>query len=553
MYKIIIHNQQYSDYEVVNSNSFKVMSDININPLQEKLFNNDNFDIIDNNIICKHSMIRSNKYLAGVLDLSRTHGKVKKKFLYKCKPDDKRLPPFIIPYEKKYSFNKNITKIYITFEFLKWDSTAPYGQITQIIGPVNELNNFYEYLLYTKSLNCSIQKFTKDAIRQIKNRTNEEIIKDMQTSNNIPTRDKQSYYIFTIDNDHSNDHDDALSWNTETQTLSIYISNVALIMDHLDLWSSFSNRISSIYLPDRKRPMLPSVLSECLCSLKEGEHHITYVLDIKIINNEIISHDLSICNAYISKNFTYTDTIIDECKEYSYIKSFFKTTRNSDTVHKSMTYFNKYIAKVLLENKRGIFKNLVQEKDSTIPTYLPENIQTHIQILRNNSASYAEYSNQKYKSLTDNSIDVYLQATSPIRRLVDLLNNIQILSIIQKNNISDSSKEFYNNWLNRLEYINISSRAIRKIQFKCDILVQHEKNKKDNPDKIYDGYIFDRCEKPNDKKYQYMIYIPEIRLTCGVTESEYFENYSRQQFKIYVFHDEDTFKKKIKLHIISDS
>ena len=28
MYKIIIHNQQYSDYEVVNSNSFKVMSDI---------------------------------------------------------------------------------------------------------------------------------------------------------------------------------------------------------------------------------------------------------------------------------------------------------------------------------------------------------------------------------------------------------------------------------------------------------------------------------------------------------------------------------------------
>ena len=51
---------------------------------------------------------------------------------------------------------------------------------------------------------------------------------------------------------------------------------------------------------------------------------------------------------------------------------------------------------------------------------------------------------------------------------------------------------------------------IRKIQFKCDILEQHEKNKKNNPDKTYIGYIFDRYEKKNDSKYKYLTYLPEL-------------------------------------------
>ena len=51
-------------------------------------------------------------------------------------------------------------------------------------------------------------------------------------------------------------------------------------------------------------------------------------------------------------------------------------------------------------------------------------------------------------------------------------------------------------------------------------------------------------------KYQYLTYLPEIKLTCAVTVNEYIENYSKHTFKIFVFHDEDTFKKKIKLHIV---
>ena len=94
-----------------------------------------------------------------------------------------------------------------------------------------------------------------------------------------------------------------------------------------------------------------------------------------------------------------------------------------------MTYINHYIAKYLHNSKVGIFKSLNQ-KDESIPDTLPENIRTHIQILRNNAASYELYNNQQYNSITNIDINVYLQASSPIRRLVDLLNNIALIKQI---------------------------------------------------------------------------------------------------------------------------
>ena len=94
---------------------------------------------------------------------------------------------------------------------MNWEKTYPYGQITQVIGDIQDLNNFYEYLLYTKSLNCSIQKFTKDTKIKISNRTNDEITEEITKKYCIETRSqKNGFSIFTIDNDHSNDHDDGL-------------------------------------------------------------------------------------------------------------------------------------------------------------------------------------------------------------------------------------------------------------------------------------------------------------------------------------------------------
>ena len=78
-----------------------------------------------------------------------------------------------------------------------------------------------------------------------------------------------------------------------------------------------------------------------------------------------------------------------------------------------MTYINHYIAKIYTIVKlEFIFKSLNQKKDEVFQNTLPENIRTHIQILRNNAASYELYNNQQYISITNKDINVYLQASS---------------------------------------------------------------------------------------------------------------------------------------------
>ena len=92
------------------------------------------------------------------------------------------------------------------------------------------------------------------------------------------------------------------------QQLSIYISNVTILMDVLNLWGSFSRRISTIYLPDKKRPMLPTILSDCLCSLQENVTRVAFVMDVFIQNNDIIDIQYSNSLIRVRKNYRYEES-----------------------------------------------------------------------------------------------------------------------------------------------------------------------------------------------------------------------------------------------------
>ena len=117
--------------------------------------------------------------------------------------------------------------------------------------------------------------------------------------------------------------------------------------------------------------------------------------------------------------------------------------------------------------------------------------------------------------------------------------------------ISQSGKGFYHNWTqpDEIEFINISSRAIRKIQSKCRIYQQYQKNKEQGRDMLYYGYVFDKILKEGDKKYQYMVYIQELNLTTYITLLQDLEEYSSHMFALYIFMNEENDKKKIKLQL----
>ena len=287
VYKILVKDREYKSYEIIDSFTLIAISNevLTINPAECKLFNQDIFkhNELNNDVIIEHSVTRSMKNISGVLVLegNKRYGKHKRKFLYKCIPDDKRIPIFMIPYVVNASFSKRQFNKYIVFKFQHWEDKYPRGSMIQMLGNVTELSNFYEYQLYCKSLYASIQNFSKRAMKKIKEKTEIEFIHNIQQTYDV--EDRSTWDIITIDPLHSKDFDDAFGFKQISNRqicLSIYIANVSFWLDTLNLWGSFSERIATIYLPDRKRPMLPTILSDSLCSLQENRLRFAFTLDI---------------------------------------------------------------------------------------------------------------------------------------------------------------------------------------------------------------------------------------------------------------------------------
>jgi exoribonuclease R len=146
------------------------------------------------------------------------------------------------------------------------------------------------------------------------------------------------------------------------------------------------------------------------------------------------------------------------------------------------------------------------------------------------------------------NISSYIHITSPIRRIVDLLNQIMMihkLGLIQ--NISKRGEEFLNDWLKQIDYINVSMKSIRKIQTDCNVL--HRCYTDENiMEKTYNGVVFDKTEKMSGMNI-YMVYLEELNLLSRITTINNIDNYSKISCRLYLFEDEDKIKKKIRLQM----
>lgn len=568
-YKIYITDRKYTSWEIFETANFQKIDDIEINPIESKLFSNDVFNLDNNNVNIIHSTVRCSPPIPGVLIVSdnKTYGRNKHgKLLYKCIPDDMRLPPFLVPYEMKdVGFSKVFFNLYVTIEFFDWKDKHPHGRISNLIGPVNILDNYYEYQLYCKSLNASIQKFQKDTSKAIEKNSHENFIKSIKGNFTcIEDRTNQDiWHVFTIDPQNSLDFDDGFSIRNiegDIQQLSIYISNVTIWMDVLNLWDSFSRRISTIYLPDKKRPMLPTILSDCLCSLQQKVTRIAFVMDVFIKDNEIINVKFSNCFIKVVKNYSYEEEslmnnenykqLLDTTKNLSKKFKYINNIRNShDVVCYLMILMNYYCANEMIKHNTGIFRSTIMKRDYLVPDTVPEDVSKFIKIWNSASGQYingAELSIKRHELL---DLEAYIHITSPIRRLVDLLNIIKIQNVMGIITLSDNAYKFYDKWLNDLEYINITMRSIRKVQCDCNLLDLCANNDF-ILETIYDGYVFDKINR-NDGLYQYIVFLPELKLSSRITLRDNFENFENKKFMLYLFNDEENFKKKIRLQLIN--
>jgi len=577
LFKININDRNYSNWSLFDASTLlsatlPLSVDLEFNPIQHKLFTGDVFTFENQIVAISNSSVRTMHHIPGVLILSdnKTYGRTKctkGRLFYKCIPDDIRLPFFLVPYEiKNVGFSKVFTNIYVTIQFSSWTGPQPIATISQNIGPVDILDNFYEYQLYCKSLNSSIQKFNRDTAPLIKEDHETFIRNIFHKYPSIEDRTTSLCQVFSIDPANSTDFDDAFSIKTldnNTILLSIYIANVTILMDALNLWSSASKRISTIYLPDKKRPMLPTILSDCLCSLHEGSSRFALVLDlvIDISNNEILSMKYSNCIIQVHKNFVYEEPellrysnysfLLDTTKKLSKKYKYISSVKNShDVVSYLMILMNYFSAKELLKYNSGIFRSTFANiKQTILSDNVPEEVTKFITVWNSSCGHYVDISSNQDTILKHEflEMDAYVHITSPIRRLVDLLNMIKLQQSIDLFSLSQSASEFFQIWIQQLDYINVTMRAIKKIQNDCNLLNTCY-NDPTILEKSYDGYCFDKIVR-DDELFQYIVYLPELKLTSRITVRENMDNYQLKQYKLILFSNEVKFKKKIRLYL----
>ena len=573
-YKIIVADRTYSKWTIFE-NDLKAELKV-LDPALKKLFSNDVFEYdsesLKINII--HSSVRSANNIPAVLilDGNKTYGRhpINNKLLYKCVPDDVELPPFLVPYEIKHlGFSKVFVNQYVTIQFVNWDNKHPLGVLTNAIGPVDVPENFYEYQLFCKGLNMSLTKFNKAVNKNLTDLAvkKESFIPDLLLGkSDLLLEDRSDWQVFTIDPEGSLDFDDAFSikqLDNEHILVSIYIANVPLCLDRLNLWSKLTKRTSTAYLPDKKRPMLPVLLSDCLCSLQEGAQRFAFTLDLEInLDGEIVSKKFGNTIIKVFKNFAYEEralirhplykllllTVVKMVDKYPYIGNI---GDSHDVVCYLMILMNHLAAKDLLGFGHGIFRSTTNNSEvstinntSTVAIALPSDVLQFINIYRTTSGSYTTADKVSAHSIL--GLDAYVHITSPIRRLVDILNMIKFQEIIGFK-LTDSAIQFYDDWIKDVDYINTSMKLLRRVQNDCNLLNIFYKNS-DSLLTTYSGYCFDEKALDNGL-YKYNLYLPELKTTSFVICSKLvlFEKY---QFKLFVFNNEDKMKKKIRLHLV---
>lgn len=518
---ICINNRDYTNY-----------SPIEINPLKHKLFDTD-IITLDNDVIVEIKSQIKNNILAGILFLDKTFGTTKNgKSLYKCIPYNYKLPVFLIPHLiKKIGFSKVLQKKYILFKYDNWEHKHPQGAIYSVIGDISDINNYFEYRLHCKNLYFSA--FTKYKEKCDTNELFDIISKkyNLQHNNTL----NQHNHIFTIDSSRNCEYyDDAISvgyLNNNINSIKIYIANVAIILDHYNLWNEIADKlVSNIYFPNNIKSMLPKYIKE-LCSLEQGNKRFVFVTEFVLNNTQTkikkVNHSISLVN--ITANYTCNSTELMNCKEYcDLIELLIFENCDKDPaniVEKLMVLTNYRASKLLITSKQGIFRN-------SIGKY----------VLEPDAIEHRFFGNLKS----------YTHITSPLRRIVDIVNSIIIFSNDFCGNeikLSAFAQEFANKMIEKCNIINLQQRIIYNLQNECNLLYKYN-NDNTIINKLWDAKIISITNE------FITIYILNMKLYFSVknttTTTTNISINSIIKVKLYYFCDEINFLQKIRVEICTE-
>ena len=555
MYQLIVENKQFVFYDFNSTEPERSNSKLNALSIEtHKLFSN---DVLDHTGDLIYSYIRAGEIVPGVLILNgnRTYGKNEngKRLLYKCIPDNRELPTFLIPYDLKLGFSKDIKNKYIIFKYDHWNDKHPRGTIMETLGDVNELSVYYEYKLYCRNIHDSISSFTSKTRELVKQ--NPDLYESVVSNPKFAIEKRLDIPVFSIDPSGCTDIDDAFSIQSfpddSGYKISIYIANVFVWMDTLGLWDQIENRVSTIYLPDKRRTMLPTILSENICSLLEKQNRIAFCMDVYVDTNGKIIGEPEYKNVEIKvhSNFAYEEPKMRHNKYYKMMLDVTRKMKNDvndshDLIEYWMIYMNSRCGERLASNKNGVFRTATISENTT------SKFKKIIRDWNDVNCKYIAFSCDADISHQILKINSYVHITSPIRRLVDLLNQTIFIQQMGIAEISTDAVKFIDKWKQKIEYVNMKTKSIRKVQTDCDIMSLCH----DNPEILtqsYDGVVFNKINRDDDT-IGYSVYIENLKIFGKIKTQIDLPEYSETKFKLYYFGDEYDSKRKLKFQIVSE-
>ena len=245
------------------------------------------YELNRNEAICVSIIKRARIYVTGIIREG------KRDFYFYS--DDKLFKDYRIVNYKDFKLRRNYkVRCYIS------DYKNKLLKIDKVIGHINDNGVLEESVL----LKYDIRKdFPRKVVKELEN-----IDKTVCIGNR---RDLRNKCFITIDGRDAKDFDDAVCIEKEETGYVLYVSIADVsnyVKENSELDKEALRRGTSIYYPGKVIPMLPEILSNDLCSLREGVDR--YTLSVKMhigYDGEISEYDL--CESVIcSKHrMTYDD------------------------------------------------------------------------------------------------------------------------------------------------------------------------------------------------------------------------------------------------------
>ncbi len=253
---------------------------------------------------------RGFKVVVGVLSIQNGTAIVR--------PDDVRFSGNV--YVAKEDLNGAETNTKVVLDIIDYPSAIKMarGRVREILGDPTDAR--VTTLSIIRSYNL-FEEFPEDVEAEAK-----KVAVEISKEDHSKRKDYRDKLVITIDGDDARDFDDAISIEKQGKNfrLGVYIADVShYVRPHSKLDEEAFKRGTSVYFPDHVLPMLPTVLSNGICSLNPGEDR--FALAVEIVLNETGKIlDYEIHKGIIRSSFRMTYNKVTKilqgnkelCKEY---------------------------------------------------------------------------------------------------------------------------------------------------------------------------------------------------------------------------------------------